>query len=287
LLPHIEIIYLHGFLKKHRNNSDMNIERICSDAIDIVRKTGDYISSELENREADINFQTKGLHNFVTYVDKTSEKMLIDGLSKLIPESGFIAEEGTNAKRGEVYNWIIDPLDGTTNYIHALPPYAISVGLMREKEVIAGVIYELSLKECFYAWEGSTAYMNGKEIKVSNAPTLNDSLIATGFPYYNYEYLTSYLETIRYFMKNCHGLRRLGSAATDLAYVACGRFEAFYEYGLNPWDVAAGVIILKQAGGRVTDFTEGDNYIFGREIVATNTKIHQEFLTAVRGLMGK
>jgi myo-inositol-1(or 4)-monophosphatase len=262
----------------------MDLENICRDVINLVKETGNYITSEKE--KAGKSVESKGVHNFVTYVDKTSEGKLIGGLSRIIPASGFIAEEGTNAIKGEIYNWIIDPLDGTTNYIHGLPPYAISVGLMKHDEVILGVIYEMTLKECFYAWKGGNAFLNGNMISVSNAETLNDSLIATGFPYYNYEYLDTYMNTIRHFMRNSHGLRRLGSAATDLAYVACGRFEGFYEYGLHPWDVAAGVIILKEAGGQLTDFRGGNNYIFGKEIVATNTKVHEEFLSAVRKIMG-
>jgi myo-inositol-1(or 4)-monophosphatase len=264
----------------------MNLENVCNEVISLVKTTGDYINSELEKR-VEINIESKGLHNYVTHVDKTSEELLVNGLLKILPASGFIAEEGTNDSKGEVFNWIIDPLDGTTNYIHGLPPFAISIALMQRKEVILGVIYELGLKECFYTWEGGKAYMNGKVIKVSNTGKVNDSLIATGFPYSNYVYLDSYMKTIKYFMENSHGLRRLGSAAADIAYVACGRFEAFYEYGLNPWDVAAGVIILKQAGGRLSDFRGGDNYIFGGEIIASNSNMHIEFLSVVNQLMLK
>ena len=153
---------------------------------------------------------------------------------------------------------------------------------MLDNKIVLGVIYEINLDECFYAWEGSEAYLNGKEISVSNAPTLADSLIATGFPYYNYGRQDEYMELFKHFMKHTHGLRRLGSAATDLAYVACGRFEGFYEYSLQPWDVAAGAFIVKQAGGRVSDFKGGDDYIFGKEIVAGNTFMFDEFLNRVK-----
>lgn len=271
-------------MQTHKLISPMNLENICIDVIKLVKSTGKFITDELE-KNVGIVTESKGLHNYVTYVDKTSENILIEGLSQIIPESGFIAEEGTNITKGEVYNWIIDPLDGTTNYIHGLPPYAISVALMQEKKIILGVIYELGRKECFYAWEGGKSFLDGNEIRVSNTGKVTDSLIATGFPYHNYLYLDNFMKTLKYFMENSHGLRRLGSAATDIAYVACGRFEAFYEYGLSPWDVAAGVIIIKQAGGKVSDFKGGDNYIFGGEIIISNSKIFNEFSTVIKSLM--
>jgi myo-inositol-1(or 4)-monophosphatase len=178
-------------------------------------------------------------------------------------------------------------LDGTTNFIHGLPPFAISIALLDGSEIVMGVVYEMGLKECFYSWKGGGSYLNGKRISVSKAGKVNDSLIATGFPYYNYTYLDNFMTTVKFFMENSHGLRRLGSAATDIAYVACGRFEAFYEYGLNPWDVAAGIIILEQAGGKVSDFKGGTNYLYGGEIIATNGTIHDEFLRVINRLMVK
>ena len=262
----------------------MNLENLCHDVRDIVTKTAIFVSGELEKR-IELNIEVKGRHNYVTDVDKGAEQMLVTSLSALLPESGFIVEEGTSSKRGEKYNWIIDPLDGTTNYIHGLPPYAISVALMSDQEIILGVVYEMGLKECFYAWKGSKAYMNDKEIRVSKVDKINNSLIATGFPYTDFSHLTDFMETVRFFMENSHGLRRLGSAATDIVYIACGRFEAFYEYGLNPWDVAAGILIVKQAGGRVSDFRGGDNYLFGGEIVISNDLVFDEFLEAVKTIM--
>jgi myo-inositol-1(or 4)-monophosphatase len=262
----------------------MNLEKLCEDVRGIVGTTAGFIKDELDKR-IDLNIEVKGRHNYVTHVDKGAEKMLVDGLALLLPESGFIAEEGTSTKRGEKYNWIIDPLDGTTNYIHGLPPYAISVALMADDEIVLGVIYEVSQKECFYAWKGSKAFLNGKEIHVSNTTKVNESLIATGFPYTDFSYLSFFMDTVRFFMENSHGLRRLGSAATDIAYIACGRFEGFYEYGLSPWDVAAGILIVKQAGGRVSDFKGGKDYLFGGEIVISNSLIFDEFLEDVRTIM--
>jgi myo-inositol-1(or 4)-monophosphatase len=156
---------------------------------------------------------------------------------------------------------------------------------MEDSEIILGVVHELGLDECFYAWKGGPAYLNGKEIKVSNKDTVHQSLIATGFPYYDYERIDPFMKTMEFFMRYSRGLRRLGSAATDLVYVACGRFEAFYEYSLSPWDVAAGAFIVQQAGGKVCDFKGEDNYIFGKEIIASNSYVYSEFLNIVKEYM--
>ena len=205
--------------------------------------------------------------------------MIVETLHEILPEAGFISEENTKTEQGEQLKWVIDPLDGTTNFIHGIPFYAISIALMDGNEVVLGVVNELNLNECFYAWKGGPAYKDGDEIQVSKAPKVKDSLIATGFPYYDFEKMKAYLASLEYFMQNSHGARRIGSAACDLAYVACGRFDAFYEYSLHSWDVAAGSLILQQAGGRVSDFKGGNNYIFGKEIIATNALIYDEFLS--------
>ncbi len=254
----------------------MNLEKICEQVIALSKQTGNYIKQQIVYID-EHKVESKGIHDFVTYVDKTSEKKLVAGLTNILPEAGFIAEENTSQRKGEIYNWIIDPLDGTTNFIHGLAPYAISIALMKNDEIILGVIFEISLDECFYAWQDSKAFLNGKEIFVTKTNKVNNALIATGFPYSDYDRIKPFLNSLEYLMKNSHGIRRLGSAATDLAYVACGRFDAFYEYSLNPWDVAAGVIILKQAGGMVSDFRGGNNYLFGKEIIATNSNVFTSF----------
>lgn len=257
------------------------MQKLCQDVCKLTKQVGIFIKSERLKFSTD-SVEIKGKNDFVSYVDKAAEQKLVEGLALFLPEAGFIAEEGTSSKNGEVYNWIIDPLDGTTNFIHGIPCFAISIALTRNNILVLGVIYEINLDECFYAWEGSKAYLNEKEISVSKTKTLANSLIATGFPYYNYEQQDEYMDLFKHFMKNTRGLRRLGSAATDLAYVACGRFDGFYEYSLRPWDVAAGAFIVQQAGGRVTDFKGNDNYVFGEEIVAGNTACFDEFLGAVK-----
>jgi myo-inositol-1(or 4)-monophosphatase len=220
-------------------------------------------------------------------VDKEAEIMIINRLKELVPGAGFIAEEGTSAHRGEIFNWVIDPLDGTTNFIHGAPPVAVSIALTENDVPVVGVIFEIWLKEVFYAWKGSKAFLNGREISVSKTHDIRESLIATGFPYHNFDRIRGYMETIDYFFNNTHGVRRLGSAATDLAYVACGRFDGFYEYNLSPWDVAAGALIVMQAGGVVTDFRGGNDYLFGREIVAGNPDIFAGFLYDVGRFMNQ
>jgi myo-inositol-1(or 4)-monophosphatase len=248
---------------------------------DLTKTVGKFILNERKNFNQG-SVEKKGPNDFVTYIDKKSEELLVEKLSKILPESGFITEEKTSTKKGAEYNWIIDPLDGTTNYIHGMPCFCISIGLIKNNDLVLGVVHELNLDECFYGWKNGGAYLNGNRIYVSENPTLADSLLATGFPYLNFDRIKPYMEIFDYCMRHTHGLRRLGSAASDLAYVACGRFEGFYEYGLNPWDVAGGALLVKEAGGIVTDFTGKENYLFGEEIIATNTKIASEFLSIVK-----
>lgn len=264
----------------------MNLENICTQVVELASTTGDFIRQQRKHFSID-KIETKGLHDFVSYVDKESELRIVNGLHKILPEAGFIAEEGTGEQKPDGLNWIIDPLDGTTNFIHGLPPYAISIALMDNQRLILGVIYEVTLDECFYAWGNGKAYMNGNEIRVSDIGNVNDALIATGFPYYDYDRIEPFMQSMEHFMRHSHGLRRLGSAATDLAYVACGRFEAFYEYSLQPWDVAAGAFIVEQAGGKVCDYSGGSNHIFGKEIIAANSQVFKPFLEIVSNYMSK
>jgi myo-inositol-1(or 4)-monophosphatase len=260
--------------------NNLNLEAICRDVCTAARTTGAFIRAEQHKLKTD-QVEVKSRNSLVTYVDKQSEEILVTALTPLIPGAGFITEEETTTIQGETYNWVIDPLDGTTNFIHGIPCFAVSIGLIREGVPILGVIYEVNLDECFYAWEGSQAFLNDHPIQVSKAAKLEDSLIATGFPYYDHEREEEYLLLFRELMHNTRGLRRLGSAATDLAYVACGRFEAFYEYSLHPWDVCAGAFLVQQAGGRVCDFKGGTDYLFGKSIVAVNPGIFQEFMIKV------
>lgn len=252
----------------------MESNEICNKTIDLVRTVGVFI------REEAITFdhhsvEEKGLNDLVSYVDKEAEKKLVTGLKEILPGCGFITEEGTAKHQEEQYIWIVDPLDGTTNFTHGLPIYAISIALMKDNELIVGIVYEINKNEMFSAIKNSGAFCNGEAIKVSQRPMLSQSLLATGFPYYNFDGMTKYLQILSDFMKGTHGLRRMGSAAVDLVYVACGRFEGFFEYNLKPWDVAAGALIVKEAGGTVSDFSGGKDFLFDKEIIAAGP-IHHE-----------
>ncbi|TFF36665.1 inositol monophosphatase family protein [Mucilaginibacter psychrotolerans] len=259
----------------------MTLNPIISQVTEVAKIAGQFIRQERLTFDAD-KIEYKGLNDLVSYVDKTAEQKIVAGLEKILPEAGFITEEKTTTKIGETYNWVIDPLDGTTNFIHGLPSYSVSIGLKKNDELVLGVVYEICQDECFYAHNDSPAYLNGKEIKVSNKPTVADSLIATGFPYYDFSKQAAYIELFTELMRNCHGLRRLGSAAVDLCYTASGRFDAYYEYNLNEWDVAGGIVILKQAGGQVVNFKGGDEVLKTREVLATNGKITGEMLEYIQ-----
>ncbi|SMO90086.1 myo-inositol-1(or 4)-monophosphatase [Saccharicrinis carchari] len=264
----------------------MDLKTLCQSVVELAKNTGQYIRDESQNSK---QIKTKGKNDFVTHVDKGAEERIVARLSELLPEAGFIAEEGSSTKVGDRYNWIIDPIDGTTNFIHGLFPHAISIALqdndIKSKEIVLGVVYELGLNECFYSWKDAPAYLNGEVITVSQAPKIADSLLATGFPYANFERMEGFMKSLDYFMKNSHGLRRLGSAAVDLAYVACGRFEGFYEYGLQSYDVAAGAFLVQQAGGHNCDFSGGKNYLYGQEIISSNALIFKEFKKVIYNLM--
>lgn len=225
----------------------------------------------------------KGLNNLVSYVDKETEQQLVEKLGRLLPEASFITEEGTTGTEADptALNWIIDPLDGTANFIHNLPVFSVSIGLAQGKTPIAGAVYDPNRDECFSAWQGGGAYCNGSPIRVSPAMTLGESLIATGFPYYSFEQMQRYLSILETLMQQTHGLRRMGSAAIDLAYVAAGRFEAFYEYNLHSWDMAAGVLLVREAGGTVTDFDGGDAFLFRGDVVA-GSGMQPELLRVIR-----
>ena len=263
----------------------MNYQSLCEKSITLIKETGAYILGERQNFTPDL-VETKSLNSLVSFVDKTAEKMLVEGLGNLVPEAGFIAEEGTSTKIGETYNWVIDPLDGTTNFIHGIPLYSISVALTKNGFPVIGIVYEINLDECFYAWEGSKSFLNGNEISVTKTTKLSDTLLATGFPYHDFDKMDGFLESLRYFMENTRGMRRLGSAAVDLAYVACGRFDGFYEYGLNPWDVVAGAFIVEQAGGKSGFFKDRNEYTDGSEILSTNGLIHQEMQDLIARFYG-
>lgn len=263
----------------------MNIQSVCADTVHLVREVGAFIRRE-QQKVSTSDIELKSLNSLVSYVDKEAEKRLVDGLSKLVPNAGFIAEEGTGERNQNGYNWIIDPLDGTTNYLHNLPVYSVSVALHDGKDLVIGVVLELGQNECFHAYRGGGAFCNGEAISVSSKSQLSDTLVATGFPYYDFDRIDEYLQLLKACFQKTRGVRRFGSAAVDLAYVACGRFDGFFEYGLNPWDVAAGALLVKEAGGNVEAFSLTNDAIFGREIMATSAVLKDDLFSLVRTHLG-
>ena len=259
----------------------MNLSELTDQVISLTKEVGRFIRQEsLIFDKQKIEF--KGLNDLVSYVDKQAEKQLVAGLTAILPEAGFITEEKTDSSTGDVHHWIIDPLDGTTNFIHGIPTFSISIALKENEELILGVVYEINRDECFSAWKEGGAYLNNIPIHVSESTILADTLLATGFPYTDFRKQEPYLKVFRELMQGCHGLRRIGSAAVDLAYTACGRFDGYFEYNLNAWDVAAGIVLVREAGGEIMDFSGTDKSIEKRELVATNGKITAEILQIIK-----
>ena len=256
-----------------------DLSSLTAQVIASAKTVGEFIRTERKTFSYS-KAEVKGLNDLVSYVDKASEEQLVGLLAAVFPDAGFITEENTRNEK-KSYNWIIDPLDGTTNFIHGIPCYAVSIALEHEGSVILGVVYEVVHDECFSAWKNGGAFLNGKPIQVSERKSLSESLIATGFPIYNFSRLDAYLRALTQLMKSTHGLRRIGSAATDLCYVACGRMDAYFEYNLNAWDVAAGALIVQEAGGTICDFSKGNNWLFGREVIASNQHLKEVFESLV------
>jgi len=244
------------------------LKTLCDKTIILVKDAGEFIRKESKAFDTS-KIESKGRSNdLVSYVDKETEKRLVAGLRSLLPDAGFIGEEGTEEVGKDGLKWVIDPLDGTTNFLHGMPSFSICVALMKEEELLIGVVYEINLDECFYAWKDGGAYLNGNKITISSVNELSKSLIATGFPYSMRGKTDEYFTIIKELVNKTHGLRRLGSAAVDLCYVACGRFEAYFEYNVQIWDIAAGILIVREAGGKVTDYSGNANCLSGKEVLA-------------------
>ncbi len=258
------------------------LREICAEVAKVAILAGNTIAERVDSLSG---YDTKGLHDFVTEVDKASETIIVSHLTRLYPEIGILSEEGGGRPLENGYNWIIDPLDGTTNFIHGLPPFAVSIGLARGTELLLGVVHEVTQAETFTAVRGGGAFCNGKPIAATTCASVEDALVATGFPYYDYSRLPQFMQTLEYFMQHSHGMRRLGSAATDLVYVACGRVDAFYEYGLHPWDVAAGLLIAQEAGALYSDYEGGTSCLYSGEIICAAKGVFPEFQGLIRRFM--
>ena len=245
-------------------------------AVEIARESGALLAHFFERR---IGFELKGEHDLVTEADRASEKLIVERLRTHFPSHSIVAEEGGGVSNPSEYRWYVDPLDGTTNFAHGFPVFNVTLGLEQQGEMIAGVIYDPTRNEMFAAEKGAGAWLNNRRIRASQATRLEDSLVATGFPsikrhknvnvhfYYQLAMLS-------------HGVRRAGAAALDLAYVAAGRLDAFWEFGLNPWDMAAGILLVAEAGGRCTDMNGRPVVMRGPHLLADNGRIHDQIVTA-------
>lgn len=259
----------------------LDLEKITEKVRQLAIEAGAFLREERVNFNRD-RVEEKNSHDYVSYVDKESERRVVARLSELIPEAGFIAEEGSGSHGEEEYFWLVDPLDGTTNYIHNNAPYCVSIALRSKTELLIGVVYEVCRDECFWAWKGSKAYLNGNEIHVSDVDVMDAAFIALGFPYNSKEYKPMALHIVQELYGKAGGLRLQGAAAAEICYIAAGRFEARIEAFLGPWDIAAGTLILMQAGGKVTDFDGGDTFYSGHQVLASNGKLHNQLLEVVR-----
>lgn len=250
-------------------------------ALKAARLAGQVIINHL-GRISKRDISLKQASDFVTSVDRESEKVIIGTIKEHFPGHLFLAEESLKECGKETYRWIIDPLDGTTNYIHGYPAFSVSIALEYEGEIISGVILDPLRNELFWAEKDTGAFLNGQRMKVSEVNTLNESLITTGFPFRSKEMIDTYLKLFKNLFLKVSDLRRAGSAALDLAYLACGRCDGFFELGLSPWDIAAGSLLIREAGGVVTDFAGGNDYLRTGNIVAGNPAVHGEILEEVK-----
>ncbi|RMD97393.1 MAG: inositol monophosphatase [Deltaproteobacteria bacterium] len=224
----------------------------------------------------------KGAVDLVTEYDRRSEARICEVITRHFPDHRILAEEGSQRGGESLYRWVIDPLDGTTNYAHGYPAFAVSIALVHAERLLVGLVDAPALGERWYALRGGGAYRNGTRIRVSGVDRLANALMATGFPYDRHERADFYLRYFRAFMMRTHGIRRNGSAALDLCNLATGRFDGFWEFDLHPWDIAAGMLIIEEAGGRLSDFSGAPITIEAKEILASNGHIHEEMLEVMR-----
>lgn len=256
----------------------MNIENIYDNVKLLARSVGEYLVAEqakLQRKDVEL----KGTRNYVTYIDKAAEERLVEGLQRLIPESGFLTEEGTVSFEEKEFTWIIDPLDGTSNYVHGDTTYSVSIALTHHKKTILGIVHDPVLDHMYHATEQG-AYLNSAPLSVSRHSSIENGYFGFGIPYSVDEKGKHVLERAMQQSGKC-SFRLKGSAALDLCYVAAGVTDAFFHSGLSPWDVAAGAYIVACSGGTCTDFSGGDNFIFGKEMVASNGIIHNEIMNSI------
>jgi myo-inositol-1(or 4)-monophosphatase len=257
-----------------------------STAVKAARKAGSIILRAAEDIDQ-LTIKNKSFNDFVSEVDLASEEAIIETLNAAYPTHGFLGEESGSSSSSSDFIWIIDPLDGTTNFLHKFPQYCISIALMHKGEITQAVIYDPNRNDLFTATKGSGAYLNDKRIRASNKAKLGDSIIGTGFPFRDFTHLPCYLKMFEEMVRSTSGIRRPGSAALDLAYVAAGWFDGFWEIGLSKWDIAAGALIVKEAGGIVSDFNQKQAWLKTGNIIASNAKIYDNFLAIIQKNMSQ
>lgn len=252
-------------------------------AIKAARRAGQLVlrySNQLER----IAIESKGRNDFVTEVDRQVEQEIISILQGAYPDHGILAEE-SGRHQGNEFEWIIDPLDGTTNYLHSYPQFSISIALRHKDKLTQAVVFDPMRDELFTASRGEGAQLNDRRIRVSKNSRLEHSLLGTGFPFKNLDKLEIWIDTFRHLIKMTQGIRRAGSAALDLAYVASGRLDGFWELGLHPWDMAAGCLLIEEAGGFVCDFSGGQDFLRTGNVVTANSAIHAPLLDIVQSCL--
>jgi len=252
-------------------------------AVKAARKAGSIINRASLDLDR-VRVSTKGRSDFVTEVDHAAEAAIIEVLQTAYPTHAFLAEESgaSNPEGGQEYIWIIDPLDGTTNFIHGFPQYAVSIALQHRGQIEHAVVYDPSRNELFTASRGRGAFLDDRRLRVSRRSTLRDSLIGTGFPFRQLEHLDDYVRMFKRITEETAGIRRPGAATLDLAYVAAGRFDGFWEYGLAPWDIAAGSLLIQEAGGLISDFDGSPDYLESGHVVCGAPKVFEQLRALVQ-----
>jgi len=254
----------------------LDLEKALNFAVDVARSAGAIQKSRYE--DATVTVKHKGLLDLVTEVDIECEKLVTESIAEKYRGHGILAEEGTALKNSSDYIWVVDPLDGTTNFAHGFPMFCVSIALVKKGKPVIGVVYDALRDELFTAVTGGGAFLNGKRIKVSQVKGMDDALLATGFPYDLRTNSDNNLDHFNRVMVNCQAVRRAGSAVIDLCYTACGRFDGYWEKSLFAWDMAAGALIVEEAGGIVTDMSGGPLDLYGKTIAAANRNIHSALL---------
>lgn len=254
-------------------------------AIRAARRAGDIITRSMDMVDR-LDVVSKSRNDFVSDVDRRAEQDIISVLRKAYPDHAIMAEESGEHTGSSDFEWIIDPLDGTTNFLHGFPQYSVSIALRHKARIELGVVYDPLRQEIFSASRGNGAMLNDRRIRVSPRKGLDGALLGTGFPFKDLTYLDSYLSTFKAFIPKTAGIRRPGSAALDLAYVAAGRLDGFWEFGLSPWDMAAGTVLIQEAGGIVTDLAGGSDFLASGNVVAGSPKVLNAMLQTIQPLLG-